>query len=161
MDSSGRLRRSGSRSGTFVSNTERSLDPRGDKAGMLIAALCFVHCVAGPVLLSLAGFASVVGVSEKLEPVFLLGSLFMGVAALIPGYRRKHGRRSCLAMFCTGIICLLLRHHIPSSLPVESIGTGVGACLIAGAHALNRRLSRRCRCCEPIPALERANDDNT
>src|SRR5262249_15404987 len=43
---------------------------RGDWKGMLIAALCLIHCVAGPVLLSFAGFASLIGVSEKLEPLF-------------------------------------------------------------------------------------------
>ena len=146
-------------SGAIASEGRRSLDSRGDKAGMLIAALCFVHCVAGPVLLSVAGFASLVGVSEKLEPLFLLSSLAMGVAALIPGYRRKHGRLSCLAMFCTGIVCLMLRHHIRSSLPMESIGTGVGACLIAGAHGLNHKLTQRCRCCDPTPASDRAEMD--
>jgi hypothetical protein len=136
--------------GSAVKEGAVSLSSRADGTGTLIAAVCFVHCIAGPMLLSLAGFASLAGVSEKLEPAFLLGSLAMGVAGLIPGYRRHHRRRSCLAMFCTGMICLLLRHHIPSDLPAESIGTGIGASLIAGAHILNHRLSRGCRCCEPV-----------
>jgi hypothetical protein len=33
---------------------------RADRRGMLIETLCFVHCVAGSVLLSLAGLASFV-----------------------------------------------------------------------------------------------------
>jgi MerC mercury resistance protein len=127
---------------------------RGDRTGILIASVCFVHCIAGPVLLSFAGFASLIGISEKLEPLFLLGSLAMGVATLIPGYRRHHGRRSCLAMFCTGIVCLLLRHHIPSRLPMESIGAGIGVCFIAGAHILNLKFSRNCSCCEPVSAQD-------
>jgi hypothetical protein len=131
-----------------------SLGTRGDRTGIVIASVCFVHCIAGPVLLSVAGFASLIGISEKLEPLFLLGSLAMGIATLIPGYRRHHGRRSCLVMFCTGIACLLLRHHIPSNLPVESIGAGIGVCFIAGAHVLNLRFSRKCRCCGPILAQE-------
>jgi len=76
---------------------------------MLIAALCFVHCVAGPILLSFAGLASLIGVSERLEPAFLLGSAAMGSMALIPGYRKKHGRLSCLAMFSSGLLCLIVR----------------------------------------------------
>jgi len=127
----------------------RSPGSRGDSTGIVIASLCFVHCVAGPVLLSMAGFASLIGISEKLEPLFLLGSLAMGAATLIPGYRRHHGRRSCLAMFCTGIVCLLVRHHIPSSLPIESIGAGIGVAFIAGAHISNLKFSKNCRCCEP------------
>jgi len=125
---------------------------RGDRTGILIASVCFVHCIAGPVLLSVAGFASLIGISEKLEPLFLLGSLAMGIATLIPGYRRHHGRRSCLVMFCTGIACLLLRHHIPSNLPIESIGAGIGVCFIAGAHILNLKFSKKCQCCEPVSA---------
>jgi len=131
-----------------------SLGSRGDRTGILIASVCFVHCVAGPVLLSLAGFASLTGISERLEPLFLLGSLAMGVATLIPGYRRHHGRRSCLIMFCTGVICLFLRHRIPSNVAMESIGAGIGVCFIAGAHWLNLRFSRKCRCCEPIPTQQ-------
>ena len=135
-----------------MSRRADSTSTRGDKTGIVIASVCFVHCIAGPVLLSFAGFASLIGVSEKLEPLVLLGSLLMGVATLIPGYRRHHGRRSCLVMFCTGILCLVLRHHIPSRLPVEAIGAGVGVCFIAGAHLLNLKFARACRCCEPIPA---------
>jgi len=131
-----------------------SVGSRGDRTGILIASVCFVHCIAGPVLLSVAGFASLIGISEKLEPLFLLGSLAMGIATLIPGYRRHHGRRSCLIMFCTGIVCLLLRHHIRSELPLESIGAGIGVCFIAGAHVLNLKFSKNCRCCEPVPAPE-------
>jgi hypothetical protein len=133
-----------------MTRQSNSVGTRGDRTGILIASVCFVHCVAGPVLLSFAGFASLIGISEKLEPLFLLGSLAMGAATLLPGYRRHHGRRSCLIMFCTGVICLLLRHHIRSYLPIESIGAGIGVCFIAGAHVLNLKFSRKCLCCDPI-----------
>ena len=58
------------------------------------------------------GLASLVNVSEKFEPLFLLGSAAMGATALVPAYRKKHGRISCLALFGSGILCLLLRHYI-------------------------------------------------
>jgi hypothetical protein len=122
---------------------------RADRRGMLIASLCFVHCVAGPVLLSSAGLASLVGLSEKIEPVFLLGSAAMGAVALVPAYRKKHGRASCLALFGAGFLCLLLRRHVQwRDLPIEAVAEGMGALLIVGAHVLNLRLSRRCQCCD-------------
>ncbi len=127
---------------------------RGDRTGIMIASSCFVHCIAGPILLSVAGFASLIGIAERLEPLFLLGSLAMGIATLIPGYRRHHRRRSCLVMFCTGIVCLPLRHHISSNLPIESIGAGVGVSFIASAHVLNLKFSKDCRCCQQTPAPE-------
>jgi hypothetical protein len=123
---------------------------RADRHGMLIASICFVHCIAGPVLLSFAGFASLINVSEKIEPLFLLGSAAMGAIALVPAYRKKHGRISCLAMFGSGLLCLLLRRHIGwRASAIEPVAVAMGATLIIGAHALNLRFSRRCQCCEP------------
>ena len=109
-----------------------------------------VHCVAGPVLLSFAGMASLVSVSEKFEPLFLLGSAAMGAIALVPAYRKKHGRISCLALFACGLLCLLLRHYIElPAIPVEAVASALGVSLIIAAHTLNLRFSRRCDCCDP------------
>src|SRR5580704_16546313 len=106
-----------------------------DHRAMLIASICFVHCIAGPVLLSFAGLASLLNVSEKFEPLFLIGSAAMGVIALVPGYRRKHRRISCLALFISGFLCLLLRHSIGSDvIPLEPVAAALGASLIVGAH---------------------------
>ena len=91
-----------------------------------------------------------VSLSEKVEPLFLLGSATLGVIALVPAYRKKHGRVSCLALFACGLLCLLLRRHIGSgAISVEPIAVALGACLIIGAHMLNLRFSRRCACCDP------------
>jgi hypothetical protein len=118
---------------------------------MLIASLCFVHCIAGPILLSFAGLSSLLSVSERLEPLFLLGSAAMGVIAFIPAYRKKHGRKSCLALFASGLLCLLLRHVALPVISIEPVATALGLTLIIGAHALNLRYSRRCKCCDPLP----------
>jgi len=118
---------------------------------MLLASLCFVHCVAGPILLTYAGFSSLIGVSEKFEPLFVLGSAATGLIAFVPAYRKKHGRKSCLALFASGISCLLLRSHIElPSIPIEPIVTAVGASLIICAHILNLKFSKRCQCCDPL-----------
>ena len=122
---------------------------------MLIASMCFVHCVAGPILLSFAGFASLVHISERIEPLFMLGSAATGVIALVPAYRKTHGRISCLALFALGLLCLLLRRYLggPES-SIEPVAVTLGAGLIIAAHALNRRFSKRCQCCEPVCAEE-------
>jgi hypothetical protein len=122
-----------------------------DRRGMLLASLCFVHCVAGPLLLSFAGLSSLIGVSEKLEPLFLLGSAAMGVIAFVPAYRKKHRRKSCLTLFAVGFFCLLLRRRIElPAIPGELLGTALGAGLIIGAHVLNLIFSKRCQCCDPL-----------
>ena len=121
----------------------------GDRKGMLIAALCFVHCVAGPVLLSIAGFSSLIGASEKMEPVFLLSSLTFGVVTLVPAYRKKHRRLSCVGLFSCGIACLVIRRYAQVDSIAEISMVGIGAGLMVGAHALNLKLSKQCGCCEP------------
>jgi MerC mercury resistance protein len=124
---------------------------RADGRGMLLACLCFLHCVAGPILLSWAGFSSLIGVSEKFEPLFVLGSGAMGMIAFVPAYRKKHGRKSCLALFASGLLCLLLRRHVElPALSIEPVATAVGASLIIGAHVLNLRFSKRCQCCDAL-----------
>ena len=134
----------------------------GDRRAILIAVLCFVHCVAGPALLSFGSLASLTGSSERLEPAFLMGSLAVGTMTLVPSYRRKHGRLSCLAMFCSGIFCLIVRHHVRwAAFYVDHVGAGIGATLIVGAHALNLRFSRRCRCCEPIHVTTTSSDQDS
>ncbi len=137
-------------SSTTMMNRPPFDDSHSDRRGILIASLCFVHCVAGPVLLSFAGMASLVNVSEKFEPLFLLGSATMGAIALVPAYRKKHGRLSCLALFTSGLVCLLLRRYIEwTAIPVEAVGSTLGVSLLVAAHALNLRFSRRCGCCDP------------
>ena len=138
------------------------LDSRADRRGMVIASLCFVHCIAGPILLSFAGLSSLLSFSEKLEPLFLLGSAAMGLMAFIPASRKKHGRKSCLALFASGLVCLLLRRHV--ALPVisiEPVATAIGLTLIIGAHALNLRYSRRCQCCDLLAKPESNQSSST
>ena len=115
---------------------------------MLVATVCFVHCVAGPVLLSVAGFSSLIGASEKVEPVFLLSSVTFGVATLVPAYRKKHRRLSCLTLFLCGIFCLAVRRYVQWTSISEIILVGLGAGMIVGAHALNLKYSKHCNCCE-------------
>jgi hypothetical protein len=129
-----------------------SSQSRYDRRGIAIATLCFAHCVAGPLLLSFAGLSSLLNVSEKLEPMFLCASAAMGALALVPAYRTKHRRASCLVLFAAGVLCLLVRRHITwRAIPIEPVVAAMGACLIIGAHVLNLRFSKRCGCCHSQP----------
>lgn len=131
--------------------------PSGDRKAMLVATLCFIHCAVGPMLLSLAGFSSLVGASEKVETVFVVSSVVLGGATLIPGYRRKHRRCACLALFVGGLLCLVIFRRLHGIMVPDTILTGVGAGLIIGAHVLNLKFSRRCECCKSQPSGVRSN----
>ena len=128
----------------------------GDRAGVIVATLCFVHCVAGPALIDFGSFSSLIAFSERTEILFMPASATIGATVLFPGYRRRHRRRSCLAMFGSGMAALLAHRYAHSGL-AELATALVGASLIAGADILNRRYSRRCDCCEiasEIQAIE-------
>lgn len=48
-----------------------------------------------------------------------------------------------LAMFCSGLVGLIVRRHIPwRAVPIEPAATAVGAILIFGAHVLNMKFSQ-------------------
>jgi MerC mercury resistance protein len=124
---------------------------RYDRRGIAIAALCFVHCVAGPFLLSFAGLSSLLNISEKFDLLFLCGSAAMGALALVPAYRTKHRRASCLMLFAAGVLCLLLRRHVAwRAISIEPVAAATGAILIISAHVLNLRFSKQCGCCHPL-----------
>ena len=125
-----------------------------DRKAILVAAACLIHCVAGPLLLSFGGLASLIGISEKIEPLFLLTSIVLGSATLIPAYRKKHHRISCLAMFLGGLFCVLVIRRLHWTVLPDMIAVGIGAALIIGAHTLNLRFSRQCVCCAPSVAVE-------
>ena len=120
-----------------------------DRAGVWIAAACFVHCVVGPALLSIAGLSGLITISSKLEPWFFAGSVTLGAASLVPSYRHRHRRMTCLVMFVIGMAFLWFRNRVRWTLvPFEPVATAVGALLLVGAHILNHRLCRRCECCD-------------
>ena len=126
----------------------RPTKARGDRAGIIIATLCFVHCVGGPVLLTFAGLSSLIRGSERFESLFWASSAVTGAFVLVPAFRHRHGRRSCLAMFAAGLLVLFTRRYLEGS-SLEIAIALIGASLIIGAHALNLRYSRRCACCDP------------
>jgi hypothetical protein len=106
-------------------------------------------------LLSFAGLAGLTAISERLEPAFVVGSVVLGTASLIPSYREKHGLLICLALFLGGVLCLSLRRFLHwTVVPFEAVAVGIGACLIIGAHVMNLRLARECPCCSSSISTE-------
>jgi drug/metabolite transporter (DMT)-like permease len=120
----------------------------GDRAGVIVAILCFVHCFAGPALLAIAGFSSLIAISERTEAVFLFTSAAIGTCVLFPSYKRRHRRVSCLAMFLSGLGVMFVHRRVTDA-RLELLTALIGVLLIGGAHILNIRYSRRCDCCQP------------
>ncbi|HEY4359574.1 MAG TPA: MerC domain-containing protein [Bryobacteraceae bacterium] len=119
-----------------------------DSAGIAASTLCAIHCVVMPLLL---GGLTAAGVGwlhdERLEWAILAGSLAIGLFGLLPAYRRVHGHKGCLWLFCLGILCMISgRLATLRSLP-DMPFIACGAALIVSAHVSNRYLCARCGQC--------------
>jgi hypothetical protein len=134
-----------------------------DYGGILNAALCGVHCAAGPVLLAWCGTHHAGAVAEHLEVVFLVLS---GVLVALATWRQSSTwlRLALWVLFAAFTTAALLAERWPG-LELVQYGASVG---LIGAHLLNQRHCHRCvadcptplfsqddrRCCEEQSRLD-------
>ncbi len=117
-----------------------------DRAGILLSALCLIHCTALPLLLAVLQAYGATLVPKSLDNGFFhvaLAFLLLGVGGLafVQGYRR-HGRALPLFAGAFGTALLFVGAFNPGALFPEA---GEHAITIAGtltllfAHSRNRR----------------------
>jgi len=111
-----------------------------DTVGQILSAVCAVHCVTTPLILTMApAFASVVGGAH---PVLLLLVIGVAVWSFVPGYRCHHSRLVAGLAF-TGISLLAIAAFVlHGNLPAETAVSLVGAGTMMVAHWQNRKLLR-------------------
>jgi peptidoglycan/LPS O-acetylase OafA/YrhL len=121
-----------------------------DRIGMATSALCFIHCIAAPVVLSLSAVSSHFIPSEehthRLLAVFVT---IVGAAAIGFGYRRHKRKRVLvgaflgLALICSGAYFGDLLPSHGSEVAVTLAGSG---CMIF-AHCMNHTFCKNCKKC--------------
>jgi hypothetical protein len=121
-----------------------------DRIGVVTSALCFIHCVATPVALSLSAVSSHFIPSEehthRLLAVFVT---IVGTAAIGFGYRRRKRKRVLgaaslgLSLICSGAYFgdLLPSHRS------EVAVTLAGSCCMIFAHRVNHTFCKDCKRC--------------
>lgn len=116
-----------------------------DIVGASASLVCAVHCAVVALFLGILPAASMLAASW-IEWVFLSASALIGVAALVPGYRR-HRRTVPLTLFALGIgaLSLLRAFAVPSGLFEMSVVAAAASCLVS-AHWINRGALHRCSC---------------
>ena len=121
-----------------------------DRVGTVTSALCFVHCVATPVVLSLSAVSSHFIPSEehthRLLAVFVT---IIGVTAISFGYRRHKRKRVIAGAFLgLGLICsgAYFGDLLPSHRS-EVVITLAGSCCMIYAHRMNHTFCRNCKKC--------------
>lgn len=114
-----------------------------DRLGILVSAICAVHCLLVPVLFYLLPAAGVALGDERLEWGLLLVAGLVASLSLGLSYRR-HRSLAVVALLVAGLILLvaarLLEEHGEPAL-LSAMVSVVGASVLVAGHAFN--LKRR------------------
>ena len=121
-----------------------------DKLGIWASALCVVHCIVTPVLLSLSVVFARLLPGEERTHHFMAGAVAtFGAAALVNGFR-THGRRRILVLMAMGLACIFFGAFWSDLLPshgFEVLVTLAGSVLMIVAHRMNHTFCQDCRRC--------------
>jgi hypothetical protein len=120
-----------------------------DRLGVWASALCVVHCVLTPVLLSSSVvLAHFLPGEESVHRSFAVLVAVFGAIALLAGFR-KHGRRRILILMGAGLSCIAATAWLGDRLPshtYEVAITMLGSVLMITAHRLNHTFCGSCAC---------------
>lgn len=120
-----------------------------DQLGTWTSALCVLHCILTPVVLSLsASLTHFMPGEESTHRVLAIFVAAFGSLALVSGIR-KHHRKIVLLLMCGGLACITGTAWFGDSLPshtVEVAITLLGSILMIAAHRLNHTFCRSCVC---------------
>ncbi len=116
---------------------------------MWTSALCVVHCLLTPVLLSFSAVLAHLLPGEEVthRSLAMLVALF-GTIALITGFR-WHRRFAVLALMLGGLGCIAGAAWFGDRLPSHAYEVGItfaGSALMITAHRLNHTFCHRCAC---------------
>jgi uncharacterized membrane protein YfcA len=133
-------------------SSSTTMTARLDRAGVYASALCFVHCLLTPVVLSFSAVAAHLLPSEEhTHRTLAVVVTLLGAAALGSGYRR-HKHRSILVLMAAGLALIFFGAYCGDSLPNHwyevAITLSGSACMIT-AHRRNHTFCRQCVRCQP------------
>ena len=121
-----------------------SIRNRLDRMGILLSALCVLHCLAGIVLVAGLGIGGEFLFAPSIHRIGLALAIFIGGITLLMGIAR-HGDSRPLQLGVAGlalmIAALIVGHGIP-----EAVLTVSGVSLLAWAHLRNLRLGNCATC---------------
>ena len=120
-----------------------------DRMGVWTSALCVVHCLLTPVLISFSAvLAHFLPAEERVHRSLAVLVAVFGTIALIIGFRR-HRRARILFLMIGGLGCIAGSAWFGDKLPshaCEVAITMVGSGLMISAHRLNHTFCKSCEC---------------
>jgi hypothetical protein len=120
-----------------MSNLLPLIRNRLDRLGVVLSALCAVHCVSGVVLVAFLGIGGGVLLDPRIHEFGLVAAVIIGALGLGMGALR-HGRRGPLMMGGTGLALMACGLVVPHGLGEVAL-TITGVTLLALAHIGNLR----------------------
>lgn len=120
-----------------MSNLVPLIRDRLDRFGVLLSALCMVHCVSGVVLVALLGVGGGVLLDPRIHEFGLAAAVVIGALGLGAGIMR-HKRRGPLILGGAGLTLMACGLVAPHGL-AEAALTVAGVSLLAFAHIGNLR----------------------
>jgi hypothetical protein len=121
-----------------------------DRLGIWASALCVVHCVITPVLVSMSVvLARLIPGEEWTHRTLAVGVAGLGAIALVRGFR-THGRRRILGLMALGLGFIFAGAFWGGRLPshgYEVAVTMTGSVLMICAHRMNHTFCRDCARC--------------
>lgn len=112
-----------------------------DKAGMWTSAVCVIHCIALPVLITASAYSSLVFLSDpRVENIIFGASALLGTCSLFPSYFKHHRKILPILVLLSGFLLIgLSRFTVNVNEPVL---VSLGAASVASAHFFNFRLCK-------------------
>lgn len=132
----------------------KSYRPLWDRAGIVVSALCLLHCLAAPVAAALAPTLGLVSLDRDwVHPLFAVALALIALAAFLPGYRRHRDRR-ILLISAAGLALVVYAGGAEIGDGAETLITVLGSGLLLLAHGLNRSFCHRCEACRASTATD-------
>ena len=120
-----------------------------DRMGIWASALCIVHCLLTPILLSMSAvFAHFLPSEERTHRSLAVFIAFVGAIALVRGFR-AHRRIRVIGLMATGLACIFFAAYWGDRLPIHGAEVGItfiGSILMISAHRLNHTFCKDCAC---------------
>ena len=133
----------------------RSSTFSADSLGIWASALCVVHCIVTPVLVSMSVLlARLLPGEERTHRALAVGIAALGAIALVRGFR-THGRRRILGLMALGLGFIFAGAFLAARLPshgYEVAVTMTGSVLMISAHRMNHTFCRECKRCSHTDA---------
>jgi uncharacterized membrane protein YjjB (DUF3815 family) len=117
-----------------------SLRRRLDHAGIALAGLCAVHCLATLLIVSALGLGSHFLLAESIHRTGLVLAVIVAAVAIGWGFMR-HRRTAPLVIAGAGIALMAAALLVPHGMG-ELLLTLAGVTLVSGGHVLNLRAAR-------------------